>query len=387
VLLVDDDEDDYVITRDLLSEIEGMSPAYGGGPAYGGSPPYGGRFDLEWVNTYEAALEAMEGHRHDVYLVDYRLGRRSGLEFLREALANGCRAPVILLTGQGDYEVDLEAMRAGAADFLVKGQSDASALERSIRYAIGHTRTLEALRQSEAANRALLDETQRHLHEQIALRQEKEALLKEIHHRVKNNLQIISSILNLERGRAADQQIRDALQDSQNRIRSIALIHEKLYQAHDLARIDLSEYMRELTHYLLRLYRGGGATITPTIRAEPAWLGIDMAVPCGLILNELISNALKHAFPPGWGIPPDGDDPPQQPEICVELRTGQGHQLMLIVADNGVGLPPGLDLAHTDSLGMELVNILVGQLHGRLEIRNQNGAEFQVTFAAPARVA
>jgi two-component sensor histidine kinase len=336
------------------------------------------------VDTYEAALAAMEGHCHDVYLVDYRLGRRNGLELLREALANGCPGPVILLTGQGDYEVDMEAMRAGAADFLVKGQSDVSALERSIRYAIEHTRTLEALRQSEAANRALLDETQRHLHEQIALRQEKEVLLKEIHHRVKNNLQIISSILSLERGRAADQPIREILQDSQNRIRSIALIHEKLYQAHDLARIDLSEYVRELTHYLLRLYRGGGGTIAAAIRAEPAWLGIDTAVPCGLILNELISNALKHAFPPGWGMPPDADEPPQQAEIRVELRAGQDRQLMLIVGDNGVGLPPGLDLADTDSLGMKLVNILVDQLGGRLEIRSQNGAEFKVTFAAPA---
>jgi len=384
VLLVDDDEDDYVITRDLLSEIEGRSPPYGSGPPYAGSPPYGGRFDLEWVDTYEAALEAMGGHRHDVYLVDYRLGRRNGLELLREALVNGCPGPVILLTGQGDYEVDVEAMRAGAADFLVKGQSDVSALERSIRYAIEHTRTLEALRQSEAANRALLDETQRHLHEQIALRQEKEVLLKEIHHRVKNNLQIISSILSLERGRAADQPMREALQDSQNRIRSIALIHEKLYQAHDLARIDLSEYVRELTHYLLRLYRGGGATIATAIRAEPAWLGIDTAVPCGLILNELISNALKHAFPPGWGMSPDADEPPQQAEIRIELRTEQDRQLMLIVGDNGVGLPPGLDLANTDSLGMKLVNILVDQLGGRLEIRNQNGAEFKVTFATPA---
>ncbi len=150
---MDDDEDDYIITRDLLSEIKGK------------------RFELEWVVTYEAALEAIGGHQHDVYLIDYRLGEHDGLELLRRALRNGCQAPLILLTGQGDHEIDLEAMKAGAADYLIKGQLEASILERSIRYAIQHARTLEALRKSEAANRALLAETQRRLREQIALRE------------------------------------------------------------------------------------------------------------------------------------------------------------------------------------------------------------------------
>jgi PAS domain S-box-containing protein len=131
VLLVDDDEDDYIITADLLSEIPGAS------------------FDLEWVATYEAGLEAIGRGEHDVYLVDYRLGERDGLGLLQEAIKNGRKAPLILLTGQGDHEVDVQAMKAGAADFLVKGQINASLLERSIRYAIERARTLETLRQSE----------------------------------------------------------------------------------------------------------------------------------------------------------------------------------------------------------------------------------------------
>jgi PAS domain S-box-containing protein len=131
VLLVDDDEDDYVITADLLSGIPLV------------------RFDLEWVSAYEAALEVIGRGEHDVYLVDYRLGERDGLELLQEAIKNGCNAPLILLTGQGDHEVDVQAMKAGAADFLVKGQINASLLERSIRYAIERARTLETLRQSE----------------------------------------------------------------------------------------------------------------------------------------------------------------------------------------------------------------------------------------------
>ncbi len=131
ILLVDDDEDDYILTRDLLARIEGWE------------------CDLEWVATYDAALEMIEQRRHDVYLLDYRLGERNGMELLREALEHGCTSPMILLTGQGDHEVDVEAMKAGAADYLVKGQIGAPVLERSIRYAIAHTQTLQTLRESE----------------------------------------------------------------------------------------------------------------------------------------------------------------------------------------------------------------------------------------------
>lgn len=117
VLLVDDDEDDYFIIRQLLSDIDGP------------------RLDLDWEASYDAALAAMRGNRHEVYLVDYRLGERDGLELMREAIEGGCDAPIILLTGQGDREVDLQAMRAGAMDYLVKGRIDAVLLARSIRYA------------------------------------------------------------------------------------------------------------------------------------------------------------------------------------------------------------------------------------------------------------
>ncbi len=126
ILLVDDDEDDYFLTREVLSEIEDQ------------------RFDLEWMATYDAAREAILGNKHDVCLVDYHLGAHNGLELIREVLGNGCRTPLILLTGQGDREVDIEAMNLGAADYLVKGRIDVAVLERSIRYAIQRKRTEEA---------------------------------------------------------------------------------------------------------------------------------------------------------------------------------------------------------------------------------------------------
>jgi two-component system, cell cycle sensor histidine kinase and response regulator CckA len=137
ILLLDDDEDDFVITRDLLKEV------------------YGGKFELEWHSEFEEALSSARENQHDVCLVDYRLGERTGLEFLYEAIGSGCRAPMILLTGQGDQEVDMEAMRAGAADFLTKGDITPLVLERAIRYSLQQSRTLSALRQTADENSRL----------------------------------------------------------------------------------------------------------------------------------------------------------------------------------------------------------------------------------------
>lgn len=141
ILLVDDDEDDYVLTRDLFGEIEGV------------------RYKLDWVSTYEEGLEEIFRNQHDVYLVDYRLGARNGLELLREAIAGGCKAPIILLTGQGDREVDIEAMRSGAADFLIKMQTGAPLLERSIRYAIERRKTEEDIIVAEKRFRAVFEQS------------------------------------------------------------------------------------------------------------------------------------------------------------------------------------------------------------------------------------
>src|SRR5207237_6023456 len=126
VLLVEDDEDDYIITRELFSEISGQ------------------RFTLDWIRTYESGLDAMVRNQHDVCLVDYRLGAQNGIELLRAALESGCQAPVILLTGAGEHQIDLEAMRAGAADYLVKTQLQSNTLERSIRYALQRKRAATA---------------------------------------------------------------------------------------------------------------------------------------------------------------------------------------------------------------------------------------------------
>jgi PAS domain S-box-containing protein len=199
---------------------------------------------------------------------------------------------------------------------------------------------------------------------------EKEVLLKEIHHRVKNNLQIISSLLNLQANRVTDPRTLQALGDSQTRVRSMALIHEKLYQSQSLADIDFSEYVRSLSSDLFRSYQRNFTTVQLDIQTDDISLELDLAVSCGLILNELMTNALKYAFPDG-----------RCGTIRVELRAAPGRTLSLRVADDGVGLPKDLDLSKSKSLGLQLVNNLVAQLEGRLEVDRSAGAAFTVSFA------
>jgi two-component sensor histidine kinase len=197
---------------------------------------------------------------------------------------------------------------------------------------------------------------------------EKEVLLKEIHHRVKNNLQIISSLLNLQSDNIDLADPARTFRESQDRIRSMALVHEKLYRSGDVARIDFREYVESLTAGLYRSYfPGPGVRIFADV--ENVSLDIDLAVSCGLIINELVSNALKYAFPEG-----------RAGEIHVSLA-GDGDSYTLTVSDDGVGLPPGLDFRDTPSLGLQLVNTLVGQLEGTIELDSAEGTRFKITFA------
>ncbi len=199
---------------------------------------------------------------------------------------------------------------------------------------------------------------------------EKEVLLKEIHHRVKNNLQIISSLLNLQSGYIQDKHAGEMFKESRNRVKSMALIHEKLYQSKDLARIDFADYIRHLTAHLLRSYSVHSPTVNLKVNVDKVLLDIDTALPCGLIINELVSNALKHAFPTG-----------KAGEICVDLHKDQEGKLVLVVGDNGTGLPPEFDFRHTESLGLQLVSTLTDQLEGTLELDQSQGTTFKLSLS------
>jgi len=196
---------------------------------------------------------------------------------------------------------------------------------------------------------------------------EKEVLLKEIHHRVKNNLQVISSLLNLQSGAVSDQRALEQLRESQHRIRSMALIHERLYQSKNLASIDFDEYVKSLCSYLIRSYNPQCVRLEITIGRIS--LPINAAIPCGLIINELVSNALKYAFKGGT-----------EGTIDVGMELTADKKAILTVRDTGVGFPDGLDFRNTQTLGMQLVNTLTAQINGTIALDRKNGTAFSITF-------
>jgi PAS domain S-box-containing protein len=205
-------------------------------------------------------------------------------------------------------------------------------------------------------------------------------LAKEIHHRIKNNLQVISSLLFLQSEYVQDTRTREMFKESQNRVRSMALLHQKLYQSKNLAGVVSSEYIKDLTTNLFSSYGVSDSKIRLAVAAEGITLGMDTAVPCGLIINELVSNSLKHAF----GARGSG-------EIRVELsrcesQAAEGPQpekasrYRLVVSDNGKGFPEGLDFQKTESLGLKIVCTLTAQLDGSIELERSGGSRFTITF-------
>ena len=210
------------------------------------------------------------------------------------------------------------------------------------------------------------------LQQRESLLREKTSLLQEVHHRVKNNLQMISSLLSLQARRIKDVKMRTLFDESQGHVRSIALLHESLYQSRDLGRVDMQDYIDKLVTTLRRTY-GQSARIVAEI--DQIRLPADLAVPCGLIINELITNALKHAFADSRNV---GDN-----EIRIEIRRVD-DDLELVVADNGAGFPSALDPTRTETMGLTLVRDLSVQVRGRAEFVSANGARCTVRFPGPA---
>lgn len=208
-------------------------------------------------------------------------------------------------------------------------------------------------------------EAERCISESLA---EKEILLKEIHHRVKNNLQVISSLLSLQSRFVRDPVDLAIFTESQNRVRSMALIHEKLYQSGDFSKIDFSGYIESMVGELRRSYGGVAGHVAFGIDVRDVRLPIEKAIPCGLIITELVSNALKYAFPDG-----------RKGEVRIAMHT-PGSSTVLIVSDDGVGLPSSLDWRKASTLGLQLVHCLTSQVGGTVDCSIENGTSFRIEF-------
>ncbi len=200
---------------------------------------------------------------------------------------------------------------------------------------------------------------------------EKDVLLREIHHRVKNNLQVVTSLFDLQAARTQNADMQAMLRECRNRVRSMSAIHESLYRAHDLSGVDFRLYVTQLAEELIRSF-GATTRVALQIDMDDVVLDVDQAIPCGLIVNELLSNALKHAYPDNG-----------QGRLIIAVSVAK--ELSLRVADDGVGLPPELDVAASPSLGLRLVHSLVHQLQGHIDVQRTDGTTFVVTF--PVRCA
>ena len=378
VLLVEDDEDDYLLTRDLLAEI---------GP---------GEFDLEWVRTYEAGLEAAARCRHDVCLLDYRLDGRTGLELLREA-GSAVKAPVILLTGQGDRAVDLEAMQAGAADFLVKGRIDAPLLERSIRYALERHRAAEALRLAQEELEARVAARTRELSEANARLVEadrrKDEFLAMLAHELRNPLAPLRNVLRILQQTGLDP---SALERTRGIIeRQVGHLARLVDDLLDVSRIMRGrvQVQRELLDLAALVGTGcedcratldeAGLRLVLELPDAPVWVAGD-STRLAQVLGNLLDNARKFK----------GEDGRVTVRLAVD---SEAKQVVLAVRDDGAGIEPALlprlfdAFAQGDrsldrargglGLGLAVVKGLVELHGGQVEAASDGpgqGAEFTV---------
>ncbi len=324
---------------------------------------HGRKIEFFEADRASAGLDTCREMSPDCVLLDYKLPDMTGLEFLQRLRGTEEGHPftaVVMLTAVSGEQVAISAMNAGAQDYLLKDRITAEGLKLAIDRAtqkLGLTRTLAAERDRLAHSLA-----------------EKEVLLQEVHHRVKNNLQLIASLLRMQAANFRDPQLMAAFRESQDRVESIALIHEQLYESKDLRKVDIA---RNADMLMVKLFHSHGVDpgrITGRVAIEPFILGVDQAIPVGLILNELISNALKHAFPDG-----------RAGAIVVEGHTRRG-EVHLAVRDNGIGAPDDFKIEQAGgSLGLRIVAILARQLKGAFNFqRNRSGqatgSVFRISF-------
>jgi two-component sensor histidine kinase/CheY-like chemotaxis protein len=337
------------------------------------------------------ALEQLDGEAFDIVLLDLQLPDAQDFETFSRTQVRAPRVPIIVLTGNDDRELALKAVRHGAQDYLVKGQFDTDLLTRAIGYAIQRKQVEEELKQHREHLAELVNErtaelyvANQDLQREVVVRRraerqirdalrEKVVLLQEIHDRVKNNLQVIASLLDMQTSYTQDGEAHRALRESLNRVRAMAFAEEQLYQASDLSRIDLADYVQGIVSYLVDIYSDAEAPAMIQVEVDSVKLDLDTAVACGLIVNEWVSNALKHAFPPGSG--------PGQVYVAVR-PLAEGHCL-LTVSDDGIGLPEDVDPHAPQSLGLRLAHMLAQQLDGKLEADRAGGTCYAMRFPLP----
>ncbi len=313
---------------------------------------------LDLVPSGEEAISLVGKVNADLVLMDIMLeGEMDGIEAAHQ-INNDFGIPIIYLTAYRNEEILERAKLTEPYAYIVKPFEERE-LRTNVEIVLNrHKAEKERIKLTEVtAKNEFLKKSLR----------EQEILLREIHHRVNNNMQIISSLLSLQSTQVKDERDLDLFIDSQNRVKSMSKIHERLYQSNDLSSVQFAEYVMSLLNDLFSSHRA-----SPGIRLkadiENISFNMETAIPCGLIINELVSNALKYAFPNGQG------------EIYVSLMHSRENKYLLTISDNGIGLPADIDFENTQSLGFRLINNLTNQLEGKIDLDVKNGTKFKILF-------
>ena len=309
----------------------------------------------------QEGLQIYKKHTPDLIITDINMPIMDGLEMIKQVKQMSDDVKVIVLSAYSIKEYFLEAINLGVNGYLLK-PVDPVKLNALIDELAGNILLKKALAEKEIKRRVAEKNLKRSL-------EEKEILLKEVHHRVKNNMQIISSILTMQERLMVDQNLKNVLAESRNRIRSMALVHENLYQNENLANIQFPNYVRSLAGNIARTYHSLQHKIRFVYNMEDVYLPLDIGIPCGLIINELISNSFKHAFPDN-----------NSGEISISLINHNKKEFSLIVADNGIGMDQSVKLDASKSLGMRIVNKLVQQIDGKLKYDFLDGTKYDIRF-------
>ncbi len=330
-------EDDYLVSKEIERKVKQL------GYQVAGIAPNG-----------EKAVEMAYTLKPDLILMDIKMPILDGLAASR-LIQEKCQIPIIILTAYESFDLFEEATDIGVLSYLVKPPKTDD-MERAIAIALARFKDLTELRQVKLKLEKSLNE--------------KETLFKEIHHRVKNNMTVISSLLKLQLSVVKDEKAKEALQDSQNRVQTMSMIHETLYRSDDLSFIDMQTYLSELGRTILQSYTVGD-NVNLKVESENIMIGVKQASSLGLIVNELITNSLKYAFPDN-----------KKGEIVLTLKSIKEDMAELIVFDNGDGITEDFDLQNADSLGLKLVRTLVeNQLDGSIDLNNANGTKFTIKFS------
>jgi two-component sensor histidine kinase len=313
---------------------------------------------------------ALTKWRWDLIIADYRLpefGAPSALSLLHET---GQDIPFIVVSGAIGEEVAVAMMRAGAQDYLLKHDLArlVPAVEREIRDARSRRQRVEVEQTLHEREQQLTDQGLA-FERQTAVLHQRETMLREIHHRVKNTMQVMSSLLSLQSRAASNPETIRILEEDQNRIQSMALLHEILYQSEDLATVDFAKYVRRMVDHLFRSYGVDSHRIRLRAELDSIGLELDDALPCALLISEVLSNSLKHGFPDG-----------RAGEVSILWQRQQATTVSLVLSDTGVGLPASVNWTTTRTLGLRLVRSLAEQLRATLNIRSNAGTEVRLTF-------